>query len=103
MLNRVAELLKLLIEASVLEGFIGCMAGFYGAVHCEIAFRERAIPDFVVAAALPMEATPVTAENALELAGVVRHSSRTAADGYLLLVKQRHRDFFRPVVTQQAV
>ena len=79
------------------------MARFYGAIDREIAFRERAIPDLVVTAPLPMKAAPVAAENVLELASIVRHSSRTAAGGYLFLVNQRQRDFFGPVITQQAV
>ena len=45
-----------------------------------------------------MKAAPVAAENVLELASIVRHSSRTAAGGYLFLVNQRQRDFFGPVI-----
>ena len=67
---------KRLRQAGILEHSIGGVTRHNLAVHRERRVRDGAVPDFVIAFALPYEVATSLAENAPDLAGKVGHGLR---------------------------
>jgi|UPI00066FC261 hypothetical protein len=66
-------LLELFGQPGLLEYPISGMTGFDGAIYRKITVRNGAVPNFMVALSLSVEAAACLCQQLLEFAGVVGH------------------------------